>query len=196
MGLREMKAARTRRQIVEVALDLVLEQGYDPTTMEQIAERAEVGTSTLYRYFPSKELLVLEPFTQVLDFAQRLEQRPADEPLDAALGAVIRESYPGKAIDRERLVALRRIVDHAPGPRARLWDLVNRSTRDLERVIATRAQLPSDDLTVSLAARMVLAVYEIVGQAWSAGHTRDSWERAADRTLAAIARTRLVIPRL
>ena len=63
MGLREVKAARTREHIVDVAIELFIAQGYDQTTMEQIAEKAEVAPSTLYRYFTSKDLLVAHRVT-------------------------------------------------------------------------------------------------------------------------------------
>ena len=57
VGLRETNAERTRQLIVDVAVDLFIEHGYD-TTMEQIAEQAGVGSSTLYR-FPRRSRLTL-----------------------------------------------------------------------------------------------------------------------------------------
>jgi AcrR family transcriptional regulator len=60
-GLRERKKARTREQIREVALRLFLEEGYEATTVQQVADGAEVSLSTLFRYFPTKARLVL-PF--------------------------------------------------------------------------------------------------------------------------------------
>lgn len=59
-GLRERKKARTRAQIRETALGLFAEQGYEATTVQQIAEAAEVSLSTLFRYFPTKAQLVLQ----------------------------------------------------------------------------------------------------------------------------------------
>ncbi|HEY0261194.1 MAG TPA: helix-turn-helix domain-containing protein, partial [Lacisediminihabitans sp.] len=91
MGLRETKAARTRAQIIAVAIALFADRGYEATTMEEIAERAEVGTTTLYRYFPSKDLILLDPFTKVDAVAGALRGRPADEPIELALGAAIRQ---------------------------------------------------------------------------------------------------------
>jgi AcrR family transcriptional regulator len=61
MGLREKKAKKTRERILEEALLLFKRDGYEQTSMEAIAEAAEVSPSTLYRYFLSKDLILLEP---------------------------------------------------------------------------------------------------------------------------------------
>ncbi|MFI6926087.1 TetR/AcrR family transcriptional regulator [Nonomuraea spiralis] len=69
-GLRERKKARTRALIQKAALRLFREQGYAQTTVEQVAEAAEVAPSTVFRYFPTKEDLVLvdqfPPFLEAL----------------------------------------------------------------------------------------------------------------------------------
>lgn len=71
-GLRERKKAKTRAAIQHEALRLFREQGYDETKIEQIAAAVEVSESTIYRYFPTKEDLVLwdefDPLGDVLAF--------------------------------------------------------------------------------------------------------------------------------
>lgn len=58
-GLRARKRARTRDQIADAATTLFIEKGYDATTLEEIAEVADVHKRTLLRYFPTKAHLVL-----------------------------------------------------------------------------------------------------------------------------------------
>lgn len=58
-GLREDKKARTRAAIRDHVMRLFRERGYAETTVDQIARAAEVSPSTFFRYFPTKETLVL-----------------------------------------------------------------------------------------------------------------------------------------
>src|SRR5215467_10248639 len=82
-GLRERKKAKTRAAIQRHALRLFREQGYEGTTVEQIAEAAEVSPSTFFRYFPTKEdVVIYDPFDPLL-IASFQAQPPELTPMQA-----------------------------------------------------------------------------------------------------------------
>ena len=193
MGLRELKAARTRTHIIDVAYEMFLADGYDQTTMEQIAERAEVGSSTLYRYFPSKELLILDQLSLTLDVGGALRARPENEPLDVALGMALRQSF-DSVDDDERFAAIRRVIDVSPVPRARLWDIVVGSRDDLARAIAERLGRAEDDLLVLMTAATTYTILEIAGERiWTADAGRSHLD-TLDEVLAAVPGIEPVLP--
>ena len=59
MKTTKSKQGETRRLIIRTAVDLLTEQGYDATTMKQIARTANIGDATIYKYFPTKEKLLI-----------------------------------------------------------------------------------------------------------------------------------------
>ncbi|HEY5857348.1 MAG TPA: TetR family transcriptional regulator [Aldersonia sp.] len=91
-GLRERKKARTRATIRSVAFRLFREQGYAETTIEQIADEAEVSPSTFFRYFPTKEALVLADDLDPPMIAA-FERQPADVTVFDALRNAFGQVY-------------------------------------------------------------------------------------------------------
>src|SRR6266568_2071105 len=92
MGLRERKKAKTRAAIREHALRLFREQGYSATTVEQIAAAAEVSPSTFFRYFPTKEDVVLQDGMDTR-MIEALRRQPADLSPIAAIRAASRQTW-------------------------------------------------------------------------------------------------------
>lgn len=193
MGLRETKARRTRRHVVRVALELFIEQGFEQTTMEEIAERAEIGTSTLYRYFPSKDLLILDPLLVFTELGEHLRERPATEPLRVALGNAIRASLSGFA-DSGVTVEVRRIVDESASPRAKLWDYMAQSRKDLEEAIAARHDSPAPGIAIALTANMAFGVFELLAESWWAGDHARPISEVVDEMLAQVQGASIVMP--
>lgn len=78
MGRWERRKERTKQAIVTAAMDLIQEHGFAETTMEQIAETADVAKGTLYNYFPAKEAIVGEWIrqTSIARHRQRLQRLP------------------------------------------------------------------------------------------------------------------------
>jgi AcrR family transcriptional regulator len=109
-GLRERKKAMTRAAIQSHALRLFRERGYDATTIEQIIEAAAVSESTLFRYFPTKEDLVLADEYDPRLIAAYLAQ-PPEVSLGEALRAAFRDVFgtltpPQRAEQRERIALI------------------------------------------------------------------------------------------
>lgn len=194
MALRELKATRTRAVIIDVASRLFLERGFEGTTMEEIAEAAEVGTSTLYRYFPSKDLLLLAPFEGEGRLDEHLRARPADEPLAVALAHAIEDRLSTLVRSDDRLRAIRALIDASDGPRAKLWDLVESDRARLEAAIAERFDRPAGDVAVSMTARIAFLVVELAAEAWYSGDARPI-PQIADSIMDEIASAGAVIPR-
>ena len=157
-----MKAARSRQTMTSVALELFLRDGFDETTMEQIAERAEVGTTTLYRYFPTKDQLLLDPLVEAIDPAPYLRARPADEPLEISLGEALLAAAAAFDGAGTRIADLRRLVDAAAVPRAKLWDRFRTLREDLENVIADRMGRDAGDLSVRVTAGLMLDLFHLL----------------------------------
>src|ERR1700742_2995501 len=85
-GLRERKKARTRATIRQEALRLFREQGYQATTVEQIAAAAEISPSTFFRYLPTKEAVVLQDDREP-GLVEAIEQHPGELGMVAAIRA-------------------------------------------------------------------------------------------------------------
>ncbi|MFB4281065.1 TetR family transcriptional regulator [Nonomuraea sp. MTCD27] len=119
VGLRERKKEKTRLAILDAALDLFVEQGYESTTVEQIAGAVEISPRTFFRYFANKDHLVLwfhEHGKAIM--LETLASRPQDEPpftsLMHALRAVLADVAGSAPEDAERFLKLRRLMDEHP----------------------------------------------------------------------------------
>jgi len=167
MGLRELKALRTRESIVDAALSLYEKQGYDETTMEEIAAAAEVGTSTLYRYFPTKDQILLDGLLEGDGrLAAYFEARPATEDVATALGEALNAYFIDAESQEQRILLMRAVLDRTNAPRARLWDAWARERVLLENAIARRLGLTAPDLRTRVAAQSALMVVEMSLDAW------------------------------
>lgn len=108
---------KTRRHIIRTAVDLITQQGYDDTTMKQLAREAGVGDATIYKYFPTKERILLDYFElniadalKRLDATKDLPQFTLHEKLQLLVDGVLEGLLP----DREFVEIARAIVRKSP----------------------------------------------------------------------------------
>ncbi|MFF1821297.1 TetR/AcrR family transcriptional regulator [Kribbella sp. NPDC058245] len=169
MGLRELKRERTRRLIADKAFELFSDHGFGRTTVEQIAAAAEVGPSTLYRYFPTKETLVLEFVEESLMGAVAWfhEQPPVDLP--DGLQAVIEHVLDQLDANPDRVRAVYDLADHTPSVSAQLNDLIWQFRNALADELTGRLSGQDPQLvefTASLSAGSVMNIIETVVRMW------------------------------
>jgi AcrR family transcriptional regulator len=147
-GLRERKKARTRAAIQRHALRLFREQGYEATTVSQIAEAAEVSESTFFRYFPTKEDVVLWDAFDPLILDALLRQPLGLGPIAALRGAFHEVLDPLPAAARAALRERLALVLSIPPVRAAGANRFGGPLRRLAEVVAERVGRRPDDFAV------------------------------------------------
>jgi AcrR family transcriptional regulator len=161
-GLRQRKKARTRTLIADTAMRLFAARGFDEVTVAEVADACEVGVTTVFNYFPTKEDLFFDRQDQVVEH----------------LSNVIRDRQPGESFAgacREDMLALikardwraglvpamadfYRLVDRSPALQARARLLVDRSAAHLAATIADELAIPAADIVAVAAGSVLTAV--------------------------------------
>ncbi|SDD97571.1 TetR family transcriptional regulator [Glycomyces harbinensis] len=176
-GLRERKKIETLHRIQGEALRLFDEQGYDATTIEQIAEAAGVSPSTFYRYFPVKEDVVVQDEYDPM-IVRVFESQPADAPPLEALRAVLADLFAQfTAEDFERIRRRVRLIFAVPALRARQLQQTTATERLLAAMVAERSGRSPEDLEVRHFTAMVVASWIVA---------IDTWAHAGDEDLVAV----------
>lgn len=137
-GLRERKKRKTRAAIVDSAMSLFDAQGFDETTIADIAEAAEIAPRTFFAYFPAKEDVVFSDFEVALAAMEaRFAERPADEDAIDALRRWIAEMVegldPADQTERRRRLLIRdneALTNHDRALRAHFQEALARALRD------------------------------------------------------------------
>lgn len=136
-GLRERKKAATMRHVQDTALELFTERGFDAVTIEEVAEAAEVSASSVYRYFGTKEGLILhdEFDDQVILGLQHFLQQGMTpwQAVEAALELVNEEHF---VAQEESSLARVRLWMTTPQIRAAAHLVIEEMVDDVARMMA------------------------------------------------------------
>ena len=184
LGLRERKKIKTRESIRAATYALIKEQGYDATTIEQIAERAEVSPSTVFRYFPTKEDIVLtDEYDQLM--AEELRARPAGESWMESVRHVMHLAI--EANDREDPEVARmraHLAVQVPAVRSRMVESMSSTGHMLRDAVAERHGLDPDSLEVRVYAMSFIGGLMEASMYWAEngfeGELNDLVDRALD----------------
>lgn len=186
-GLRERTRQAVRAQVLAVAWDLFVQQGYDATTVDEIAAAVGMSQRSFFRYFSSKEDVVLEKFEAVgTMLAEELANRPASENAWAALrrafDVIIR---PAEHDPRQGLVLLR-IIGQSPALRARVIEQQNNWQELLAPLVAERMESPVSDLGPAALTAAALACLVVANAAWLRVDGTEPLGQILDETMRAV----------
>ncbi|MER6562803.1 TetR family transcriptional regulator [Streptomyces sp. NPDC001027] len=175
--LRERKKQRTRDALLRAAVELFTSQGYDGTTVDQIADAVDVSQRTFFRYFAGKEEAALALVEMTVDrFVEAVRERPPHEPPLEALRQAVLDGWDSinevvqSVAPVEQYLRMYRVIESTP---VLLAAHLRRSTEveeDLAGVIAEREGLDVDaDPRPRLAVAVFSGVMRVTERQWSTG---------------------------
>ena len=168
-GLRERKKLKTRNAIQREAMRMFQEQGYEETTIEQIAEAVEISPSTFFNYFRTKEDVVFyDPYDPL--FISMFMARPSDEPLGVAIRRTVSEGLGAILKADQDLIRTRgKLMMEVPALRARVWEELERTQDLFCGVLAERTGRDPFDLELRVVTMMMIAAVYTAGIEWMRG---------------------------
>lgn len=186
-GLRERKRRQTRERIADAARTLFLKNGFDATTIDEIAAAADVSKRTFFDYFPSKEDVIAawqDRFGEVM--AEAVLARPPGEPLVKVVEEALIGSVLVSAADPQTL-AMGRLIRETPALRRREQLKYVKLEQKLAAALAARA--PNDAanrLRTRLLAMIVVGGMRVGSECWHEEGVPEDIEGFARKIFAAI----------
>ncbi|WP_433245224.1 TetR family transcriptional regulator [Streptosporangium sp. CA-135522] len=190
----EVSLAQRKRQLVsdeltEAALNLLALKGFDAVTVDEIVAAAGVSKRTFFRYFASKEDVVVQFLAEMgAGMRAELAGRPAKEPPSVALRHTVWVSVDACVGHADRALRVVQLILGTPALLARFLERQAQWRDELAAEVAHRLGLdPATDLYPQLAAGTALTAFDTVLQRWSdSGGTEDP-AALIDRAFAVIA---------
>lgn len=167
VGLRERKKRQTREAIVDAAMGLFEERGFEATTIADIAAAADIAPRTFFAYFPSKDDVVFHDHAETFDSleARLREREPGETAIDAMrawIAGEMEESDPDDPRERCR----RRLVAENEPLAAHDRHLMGRFETALAAAVADDLGGAADDLRATMVAAAATAALHTLGESY------------------------------
>ncbi|GAA0610482.1 TetR family transcriptional regulator [Kutzneria viridogrisea] len=183
---RERKKLLTRRRIADAAIALFLQQGYDQTTVAQIAAAADVDPKTFFNYFGSKDEVVFEDdrYEEVL---AAIRDRRQDEGPGQALARLV-DGYDARVVptrssrDPAEQAALSRLILTTPALQARLQSLLHELQRRIADVLVEEFPDELDEVAAAaMTGSLIGALYQAALVSIERGQSRQQAQQSIRR---------------
>jgi AcrR family transcriptional regulator len=183
-GRRERKKLEAMRHIQSTALDLFDADGYNQVTIERIAAEADVSPSSVYRYFGTKEQLVLYDEYDPMLF-EAFESELVEHDVMTALQKALLSSLRGLLLEEEQLIRRRmRYTMGEPAVRAAMLRQTDEMDVALREILARRTRWEPDDLEVRVVTAAMVAAFISALTYWHDTDYRERLDGVLDRTFA------------
>jgi AcrR family transcriptional regulator len=182
-GLRELKKQKTRWAIQEHALRLIAQQGYESTTVEQIAAAAEISPSTFFRYFPTKEDVVIQDEYDPMIMAAFEAEPPGEGPITAFRLAMRKVLAGVDDSERRQVFERTKLIMSVPALRARTYEGLTGMMGLVAEHVARRARRDPDDLQVRVVAGACVGALLAAVFAWIEADGRPDFGDLVDSSL-------------
>jgi AcrR family transcriptional regulator len=168
LPLRERKKLRTRRALADAALRLFTEKGFGGTTLEEVAEEAEVSKSTFFRFFPAKEAAAIEAETELWTaYLTALAERELSGAILGELHQTLAEAVAGLGPGwDERFIATRRLIAGEPALLAYVEHYRAGVERQVTECLAGKLGLDPEDLRLLVLAELATTAFSVAGRHW------------------------------
>ena len=168
LPLRERKKLRTHRALADAALRMFGEQGFDKTTLEELADAAEVSKSTFFRFFPAKEAVAIEAEAELWQaylsaLADRQLSGPVLGELHQTLAAALAGLDPGWD---QRFLATRRLMAAEPALLAYVEHYRAGIRNQVIDCLAGKLGLSPEDLRLHVLAELAVTAFSVSGRYW------------------------------
>ncbi|MGW2956370.1 TetR family transcriptional regulator [Streptomyces eurythermus] len=194
IGLRELSRRAVRKEIAEAATALFLERGFEATTVDDIAAAVGMSQRSVFRYFATKEEIVLGHFGLIVDdMLAALRARPAGEPVWTSLRRVfdvlaVRPEAPGH---RQGVAPVHRMVFETPVLLAGYLQKLHRTQEAVvtelnERAASAGAPYAPDDPTPRAVTAAAFGCLLAAQHSWFASDGKGSFADALDRAMATV----------
>lgn len=195
LSLRERKKLETRNRVLDTAIQLFQEQGFEQTSIDEIAAQANISRGTFFNYFANKEAVLLElAQNELRELGRLVEIKLADQPSAVAkirrlMQRLVADTLPYLRITRYVLLGAMLYPSDETAFNLRLSDMLIDLVRQAQELGEIRADLDAVEVAHAITGPYLSVVFEQIARQTTAAQAGATVERALDMIFAGIAGT-------